>query len=617
VRARQGGSSGLSGDGTVFGIDLGTTFSCLARVSPAGEAEIVPLLDGSATLPSVVLFVGSDDYITGETARQLARSRPDDVCALVKRRMGDGEWRFVPAGAPPGTAWSAPAVSGLILSALISDAELTGGEPVRDVVITVPAYFGDEDRRATVLAGEYAGLNVVDVINEPTAAALSYGFARFEVGSRRTLAGPSAADEEVALVYDLGGGTFDVTIVELADRRVSVVAIDGDHQLGGADWDEKLVLHLADAFTAKFPTLPDLLDDGAAAQTLSLAAEQARRELTDRTVTVVRVEHAGAALDVELTRAELERLTSGLLDRTITLTRAAVTAATERGARGVDRVLLVGGASRMPAVARRLSDEFGVPVELSDPDLAVAKGAAIYGEKKALERLVVSDLVTRGQLADGAGVDAADPADLDAACRRLADALGLPAARVRRTVEVQVINVISRGFGVLALDRFGEHGAVFLVHRNDRLPVVVRRPFGTVRDDQDAVTVYVVEQAGGTESRRLDDNKIIAEAEIADIPPGYPAGTEIEITFRMGFDGILEVTARHEGLADRPLTVRVETSAALSQADVARERDQVARARRARDASRARRPNDGRPGGGSPPGPGFRGGLGGPPIGWT
>jgi molecular chaperone DnaK len=168
VRARRGGSPGLSADSTVFGIDLGTTFSCLARVNPDGDAEIVPLLDGSPTLASVVLFVGADDYITGETARQLARARPEDVCSLVKRRMGDGNWRFVPASAPPGTAWSAPAISGLILSALVSDAELTGGEPVHDVVITVPAYFGDEERRATVLAGEYAGLNVIDVINEPT-----------------------------------------------------------------------------------------------------------------------------------------------------------------------------------------------------------------------------------------------------------------------------------------------------------------------------------------------------------------------------------------------------------------------------------------------------------------
>jgi molecular chaperone DnaK (HSP70) len=283
---------------------------------------------------------------------------------------------------------------------------------------------------------------------------------------------------------------------------------------------------------------------------------------------------------VSLSRADVERLTAGLLDRTLSLTKSAVAAAGARGASAVSRVLLVGGSSRMPAVARRLKEEFGVPVELADPDLAVAKGAALYGEKKSLERLVASDLVTRGQLADGAPVDTAAPADLEAACRRLADAFGLTVERVRRTIEVQVVNVVSRGFGVLALDRYGEHGAVFLVHRNDRLPVVVRRSFGTVRDDQDTVSVYVVEQGGGAESARIDDNKVIAEAEITGIPPGHRAGTEIEITFRMGFDGILEVTALHEGMLDRPLTVRVETSAALSQADVARERAQVARLRR-------------------------------------
>jgi molecular chaperone DnaK (HSP70) len=162
----------------------------------------------------------------------------------------------------------------------------------------------------------------------------------------------------------------------------------------------------------------------------------------------------------------------------------------------------------------------------------------------------------------------------------LADAFGLRAEEIRRTVEVQVLNVCSRGFGVLALDRYGEMGSVFLVHRNDRLPVAVRRSFGTIRDDQDIVTLRVVEQGGGAESERPEDGKIIAEASITGIPPGYPAGSEIQVTLWMGFDGILLLTAAHEGMADRPLTVQVETSAALSQADVAREREQVGRAHR-------------------------------------
>jgi molecular chaperone DnaK (HSP70) len=556
--------------GTVYGIDLGTTYSCLAQVGPDGAPDVVPLLDGSLTLPSVVLFVGPDDYLTGEPARVLARAQPEDVCTLVKRRMGDGEWRFVSHG----RSWSAPAVSSLVLKALVSETGFNTGAPVRDVVITVPAYFGDEERRATKLAGEYADLVVLDVINEPTAAALSYGFARLDGG------GPAEDAEEVALVYDLGGGTVDVTIVELAQRRLAVVAIDGDHALGGADWDERLAVHLSHAFLAAHPDAEDPYDDSAGAQELVLTAERAKRELTERDTVVVPVAHNGRSLSVTVTRVEFERLTAGLLDRTIELTRAAVSAARERGVRGIDRVLLVGGSSRMPAVAARLSAELGVRAELHDPDLAVAKGAALYGRKKSLERLLAADLVTRGQLVDGSPIELADPADLQAACQRLGEAYGLSAAEVRRTVEVQVLNVCSHGFGVMALDRYGEGGVVFLVHRNDRLPVAVRRSFGTVHDDQPVVTVRVVEQGGGAESTRPEDGKLIAEASILDIPPGYPAGSEIEITLRMGFDGILELTALHEGLADRPLTVRVETSAALSQADVARERAQVGRVRR-------------------------------------
>jgi len=556
--------------GTVYGIDLGTTYSCLAQVGPDGAPDVVPLLDGSLTLPSVVLFVGPDDYLTGEPARVLARAQPEDVCTLVKRRMGDGEWRFVSHG----RSWSAPAVSSLVLKALVSETGFNTGAPVRDVVITVPAYFGDEERRATKLAGEYADLVVLDVINEPTAAALSYGFARLDGG------GPAEDAEEVALVYDLGGGTVDVTIVELAQRRLAVVAIDGDHALGGADWDERLAVHLSHAFLAAHPDAEDPYDDSAGAQELVLTAERAKRELTERDTVVVPVAHNGRSLSVTVTRVEFERLTAGLLDRTIELTRAAVSAARERGVRGIDRVLLVGGSSRMPAVAARLSAELGVRAELHDPDLAVAKGAALYGRKKSLERLLAADLVTRGQLVDGSPIELADPADLQAACQRLGEAYGLSAAEVRRTVEVQVLNVCSHGFGVMALDRYGEGGVVFLVHRNDRLPVAVRRSFGTVHDDQPVVTVRVVEQGGGAESTRPEDGKLIAEASILDIPPGYPAGSEIEITLRMGFDGILELTALHEGLADRPLTVRVETSAALSQADVSRERAQVGRVRR-------------------------------------
>ena len=370
-----------------------------------------------------------------------------------------------------------------------------------------------------------------------------------------------------------------MTVVELAERRVAVVSIDGDHELGGADWDEKLAVHLSHAFTKAHPDAEDPLDDSAGSQALILAAENAKRNLTRRPQTTVKVAHDGHEVEVTITREEFETLTRSLLDRTMELTRQAVEAAKRRGVQKIDRVLLVGGCSRMPAVAARLAEELGVPTQLTDPDLAVAKGAAVYGEKKAIERLVVGDLVTRGQLRDGEPVGSASAADLDAACARLAPAFGLTTEQVRRTVEIQVLNVCSRGFGVLAVGR-SDLEAVFLVHRNDRLPVAVRRSFGTVRDDQETVTVRVVEQGGGVESTDPYVNKIIAEASITGIPRGYPAGSEIEITLAMGFDGILELTALHEGLTDRPLQVQIETSAALSQAEVARERAQVANVRR-------------------------------------
>ena len=302
---------------TVHVIDVGTTYSSLPQVAGTAAAEVVPLLAGAPTLPSAVLFVAPNDYVTGERARVLARAQPDDVCTLVKRRMGDSTWRFVSHG----RSWSAPAVSSLVLKALVSETAFSTAGPVEDVVITVPAYFGDEERRATRLAGEYAGLTVLDVINEPTAAALAYGFARLDG------AGPADSLEEVALVYDLGGGTVDVAVVELADRRLAVVATDGDHELGGADWDEKLAVHLSRAFLAAHPDAEDPLDDSAGGQALVLAAERAKRELSARGSVVVPVEHDGRRADVPVTRAEFEQLTAGLLDRTMELTRAAVAAA--------------------------------------------------------------------------------------------------------------------------------------------------------------------------------------------------------------------------------------------------------------------------------------------------
>ncbi|WP_067848918.1 Hsp70 family protein [Nocardia lijiangensis] len=555
----------------VYGIDLGTTNSAIARIDADGRPEVMIGMNGEPTVPSVVLFASAFDHLVGEGARRQARLDPEHVCSLVKRRMGDAEWRF----AAHGESWSAPAVSALILKSLAADAEFGGGEPVRRAVITVPAYFGDEERRATIQAGTYAGFDVAGVLSEPIAAAFSYGFGRLDGGVD---IGKTGARETV-LVYDLGGGTFDATVIELADRRISVLAVEGDHQLGGADWDERIALYLSQQFCAANPDAEDPLDDSAGSQMLVLAAERAKRELSDAESTEIVVAHDGARAVITLTRDELESMTASLMRRTLDLTRDCLAAAGKRGVASIDRLLLVGGSSRMPMVERELTKELGLIGELRDPDLSVARGAALYGEKLEMERLIVADLVTRGRLRDGSGVNEAAPADLDQSIARVAQSFGQPVSLVRRMLEIQVDTVVSRGFGVLALDSHYGLAAAWLVHRNQTLPVRVRRSFGTVREDQDQIELTIVEQQGQAASMRPEDTKVLVEGRIRGIPPGYPAGSEVRVTFEMGFDGVLHVTAHHVD-ADLPLTLSAQTGATLSQADVARELDQVQRSRR-------------------------------------
>jgi molecular chaperone DnaK len=555
----------------VHGIDLGTTNSAIARTGPDGRPKVLAGMSGEPTTPSVVLFASPGEHVVGEGARREARLDPEHVCTLVKRRMGDAEWRFVAHG----KGWSAPAVSALILRSLVADAGYATGEEPTAAVITVPAYFGDEERRATMLAGTYAGLDVVDVLSEPIAAALAYGFGRLD-GSLDL----SKSGHETVLVYDLGGGTFDATVIELADRRISVLAVEGDHQLGGADWDERIAVTLSRRFCTENPEAEDPLDDSAGAQALVLAAERAKHQLTDAEKTDVVVAHDGARATLTLTRAELEEMTASLLRRTVDLTRACLAEAARRGVGTVDRVLLVGGSSRMPAVAAALRRELDLDPQLHDPDLVVARGAALYGEKKELERMVAADLRTRGRLRDGAPLEDAASADLDDGCRRVADAYGVPLVQVRRAVEIQVDTVVSRGFGVLAVNAAaGRLEPTWLVHRNDRLPIRTSRTFGTMRPDQTEIQVTVVEQQGQAESSRPEDAKVLIVGEITGIPPGYDEGAEVRVTFEMGFDGVLHVTAFHLG-AGIPLTLTATTGATLSQAEVARERDQLGKTRR-------------------------------------
>jgi molecular chaperone DnaK len=534
----------LTVDRIVFGIDLGTTYSCISYVDEYGRPVVIPNKDNDLTTPSVVLFESETNHVVGRQAKRQAEIKPEETCALVKRHMGDAEWSF----SAQDKQWSAPAVSSLIISVLADDAQRVTGTDVHEVVITVPAYFGDERRKATKLAGELAKLEVVDIINEPMAAAFSYGFAQAEAGNNETV-----------LVYDLGGGTFDTTVIQIAEKKITTVATDGDHELGGANWDRELARYVAGKFVEETKR-EDPLDDDYARQSLMSEVEEQKQALSERESVDFVVVHDGERAMISVTREQFEEITSGLLEQTIDITRRVLSAAQAKGVAKVDRVLLVGGSSKMPAVKRRLEQEFGFPAELKDPDLAVAKGAALYGRKKLIEGVVWEMLLDSGEaqgLAEGdlAGVD--QEVRL-AAVEKAAERMGISAAEANMMVDTVLGNVCSRGFGPGALypgpdGRLVER-VVFLCHQHEDLPLERQREFFTTSDNQPVVHFALYEQGGSVESERPEDNKVIVEGDITNIPPGYPQGTPITVVMRMDAGGTIRLTARHPG-AGEPLTL--------------------------------------------------------------
>jgi len=523
----------------VFGIDLGTTYSCIAYVDDTGRPTVLRNLEGADTTPSAVYFESPDSVVVGATAKDTAVLEPDLVVELIKREMG----RHLTLQMH-GRLYTPEEISAFILRKLAADAEAACGLPVKDVVITVPAYFGIAERDATRKAGEIAGLNVIDVLSEPIAAAISYGVLEPDV-------------DRTILVYDLGGGTFDTSVITIRDGDIQVVCTDGDHELGGVDWDERLAEYAVEAFLAQHPDASHPLDDPSTVQDIRIQVEEVKKRLSVTTSRTMRVLHDGRVATVEITREQFETLTRDLLDRTVEITRRAIDVAQQRGVTHFDDVVLVGGSSKMPAVAARLREELGFQPRLHDPDLAVAKGAARYAFEETYRRLVASGAANEAHnMARRAGLT---PAQEDAI-----------AARKIRTVA-------ARGFGVLcySAETDSEH-VVHLIHGNDPLPVEATRTFYTVYDSQEEVGVAVMEQAGSTESERPEDNTRIAVGPIS-IPPGKPAGWPIDVTFRLDTSGLLQVVATEQSTQQR-LDLAIQVGG-MSDEDVARSREALARVR--------------------------------------
>ena len=342
----------------IFGIDLGTTYSCIAYVDETGRATVVKNKEGTNTTPSVVNFADPSLVVVGQVAKETAVIEPKNTCSLVKALMGRSGFAINYNGED----LSPEIVSSYILRKIASDAGEILNTEVKDVVITCPAYFGTAERTATKNAGEIAGLNVIEIISEPTAAAFYYGCAKAE-------------GEKTILVYDLGGGTFDVTVMRIGSDRIEVICSDGNHQLGGKDWDIQVMNYLEAQFCSE--TGYDGEFDEYSQQDLRLKAEKAKQYLTAKEKASVMLDVGGKHARVSLSRETFDEITQMLINESIEKTDDAIAVAESKGYK-IDEILLVGGSTKMPQVKKIIMEKYGIEPKVLEPDEAVAKGAAIY-----------------------------------------------------------------------------------------------------------------------------------------------------------------------------------------------------------------------------------------------
>ncbi|MBE6385489.1 MAG: Hsp70 family protein [Lentisphaerae bacterium] len=526
----------------VLGIDLGTTYSAVAYVNEAGKVEKLRNSRGEYSTPSVVFFDEGKRVIVGQEAKEMAPVYPEEVASFIKRYMGDDSFFFQCRQGK----LRPEEISSYILKKLVKDAEDELGQEIKDVVITCPAYFFVKEREATRLAGELAGLNVVQIINEPTAAAIAYGMTN------------SDDEEKNVLVYDLGGGTFDVTMIQFKKGRIEVICTGGDHHLGGKDWDDALVLLLIQKFQEETGNDDNLLEKPEALQDLLGLAEHMKKQLSFKTTGNGKFTYEGMSVKLCVTREEFETVTQDLLGRTLEFTDAMLKDAQAKGIRKFDELLLVGGSTLMPMVSQALKAKYGMTPKSFDPGFAVATGAAIVGNNAVLREALeeqVKKLTRNGDFSlEGQG--SLDEFTLDAAKRKLQDdGYSLTAIDSALT---EVVNVASKSFGVVCRLRQSQISRLFnLIYRNTALPVSVAFDCATPCDNAQNITFTVLENSMSLPADEKSRKEVAAcgidpacgvqlWSDKLMLPPGLPAGEKMKVIFNMNKEGLLDVTCLHE-----------------------------------------------------------------------
>jgi molecular chaperone DnaK len=520
-------------DEIVLGIDLGTTFSAMARVNKFGKAEIIANAEGHATTPSIVQFYDEDGCVVGDEAVKMVVIDPENVVRFIKRHMGEEDYTLEFHG----KTYTPQEISALILRKLKEDAEEILGVTVRDAVITVPAYFHSAQRGATAEAGEIAGLNVLSIINEPTAAAIAYGLDR--IGGQRKL-----------LVLDLGGGTFDVTAMEIHGTKLTTLASDGNAELGGKDWDDRLLNHVADQFFAKYELDPR--DDPAPYQELYERVLAAKIALSTKTRAIVPVNYRGRRMGVKIERTLFEELTSDLVKQCEDTANLVLEKASLSWAQ-VDEVLLVGGSTRMPMVRNMLERLSGkAPAVEVNPDECVSLGAALAGVfRHRPHHPALRDkrdaMVSRARALDeDAGPSPLPPptAPTTASVTRPRGAMiglaygGHIAEQVISTSlpDVTIEDATTHPLGIIVLNKRRQEQVVELIPEGTPLPYEYKGRFAYAYENMTAVRVEVTEGSGS----HRDEVTVIGRVELTGLPP-RPRGTPIEVVYVYGVDQILQV----------------------------------------------------------------------------
>ncbi len=484
----------------IIGIDLGTTNSCVS-VMEGGEAVVITNSEGARTTPSVVSFQANGERLVGQVAKRQAITNPDKTIISIKREMGTDHKVTI-----EGKDYTPQEISAMILQKLKADAEAYLGESVSQAVITVPAYFNDAERQATKDAGKIAGLEVLRIINEPTAAALAYGIDKME-------------DAHKVLVYDLGGGTFDVSILDLGDGVFEVVSTNGDARLGGDDFDQRIIDYIAQDFKGQYGV--DLKQDKMALQRLKEAAEKAKIELSSSTQTIINLPFITADatgpkhIDMTLTRAKFNELTSDLVEKTMTIMKEALKTGNV-SMNDVDKILLVGGSTRIPAVQEAVKNFTGKePSKGVNPDECVAMGAAIQAG------------VLTGEVKD-----------------------------------VLLLDVTPLSLGIETLGGI----ATPLIERNTTIPTRKSQIFSTAADGQTSVEIHVVQG----ERQMAADNKTLGRFTLSGIAPAPRGIPQIEVSFDIDANGLVKVSAVDKGTGkEANITITASTNLSDDEIDKA------------------------------------------------